>query len=346
MLLPDSSIRARRGFAFAVLALLLPGSARAASDGPDRFGNSWSDHNEPGTDQTLPPPTTGPFPIVLGDDEVSPPIPLGFAFPYYGQSYTEVAFSSNGWLTFDLSVTNSTPTPDILPSTATPSALVAWYWRDLSAPQTLEYWTSPNAILFHVVTKATLASNYNVEIYIALYQSGIIKLRYENVDMASTASVGIENQAGDDGLGPWYLGAGTKGFMVRAGAMLEFFPPPELDCSAPRDIVCGQKLSLNSPSSVSPNISRYGCSANYYFGNERVIQFTNPAFNDVSVTLKVPPPRKNDFDLLFLGPGACNDHLCLAGGGAVLAVLIVWVTSVLRRRAFDRRPPALTSSRR
>lgn len=319
----DPTMRARHGLALAMVALALPGPSSASFDGPDRFGNSWSDHRQPGTDPSLPPTTTGPFPILLGDDEVSPPIPLGFAFPYYGQSHSELAFSSNGWLTFDVSVTDSAPTPQLLPSAATPNALVAWYWRDLSPPQTLEYWTSPGAIVFHVVTKPTLASYYNVEIYIALYASGIIKLRYERVALASTASVGIENQVGDDGLAPWYLGSGAKGFVLEAGATLEFFPPPDLDCTAPRVIACGDRLSLNSPNSVSPNVTRYGCSAGASFGNERVLQFTNPAFNDVSVALTVPPPRKNEFDLFFLGAGACNEHLCLAGGGGALALPIL-----------------------
>ena len=38
-------------------------------------------------------------PIVLGDDEVSGAVPLGFTFRYFGTDYTDIYVSSNGFLT-------------------------------------------------------------------------------------------------------------------------------------------------------------------------------------------------------------------------------------------------------
>src|SRR5262245_19395344 len=38
--------------------------------------------------------------FVLGDDQVSAAIPLGFSFNFYGSAYTDVHVASNGFLTF------------------------------------------------------------------------------------------------------------------------------------------------------------------------------------------------------------------------------------------------------
>ncbi|MDQ3108782.1 MAG: T9SS type A sorting domain-containing protein [Bacteroidota bacterium] len=77
-------------------------AANANSGGPDGFGYTWSDSNEPGGqpyvwyDCT----TTGTQILGLGDDNFVGPIQIGFQFAYYWYSESKVWVGSNGYLEF------------------------------------------------------------------------------------------------------------------------------------------------------------------------------------------------------------------------------------------------------
>ncbi|MCX7728431.1 MAG: T9SS type A sorting domain-containing protein [Bacteroidia bacterium] len=80
------------------------------------------------------------------DDELSSAITLPFTFYYNCQPYTQVKISSNGWLTFDMSLTSSMFTNDL---DNTGSLIVAPLWDDLQCTQNVQYVTtgsSPNRI--------------------------------------------------------------------------------------------------------------------------------------------------------------------------------------------------------
>jgi hypothetical protein len=67
---------------------------------------------------------------VTNDDEVSGAIALGFDFEFFGQTFSEVYVSSNGFLRFGASGSSgSAPTP--LPNFAGDAGLIAGYWEDL-----------------------------------------------------------------------------------------------------------------------------------------------------------------------------------------------------------------------
>ena len=95
--------------------------------GPDDFGYSgaiigfnFRDISASGT------------PLSLGDDEVSAAIPLGFTFKFYGNDYTEVYVSSNGFLTFAPGQDAACCSVGSLPGPTDPSNMVAGYWTDLN----------------------------------------------------------------------------------------------------------------------------------------------------------------------------------------------------------------------
>ncbi len=68
--------------------------------------------------------------LVLGDDD-SETVALGFPFLFFGNSYTEVTVSSNGYLTFDPTAGNDFSN-DPIPSTLDPNLLIAPLWDDLN----------------------------------------------------------------------------------------------------------------------------------------------------------------------------------------------------------------------
>ncbi|UCH85547.1 MAG: S8 family serine peptidase, partial [Candidatus Latescibacterota bacterium] len=71
-----------------------------ASGGPDPFGYSWKDNNEPGGPVFNWVDVSGGSSIYMSDDDFVTGIPLGFTFNYYGTDFTEIGVGSNGWMSF------------------------------------------------------------------------------------------------------------------------------------------------------------------------------------------------------------------------------------------------------
>lgn len=76
--------------------------AAANSGGPDAFGYTWKDSNEPGgpSFQWYDITSSGTLVNGLGDDNFIGPIQVGFQFPYYWYSESKVWIGSNGYLEF------------------------------------------------------------------------------------------------------------------------------------------------------------------------------------------------------------------------------------------------------
>ncbi|HEU4717940.1 MAG TPA: hypothetical protein VFU15_08895, partial [Bacteroidia bacterium] len=82
--------------------LLLSLSCAANSGGPDAFGYTWKDNNEPGGPayQWYEISTTGTQVNGLGDDNFVGPIQIGFQFRYYWYQESKVWIGSNGYVEF------------------------------------------------------------------------------------------------------------------------------------------------------------------------------------------------------------------------------------------------------
>ena len=46
------------------------------------------------------PETSAGTPIILSDDDMEGPFPIGFTFQFYGNNYTDFYVGSNGWIGF------------------------------------------------------------------------------------------------------------------------------------------------------------------------------------------------------------------------------------------------------
>jgi hypothetical protein len=67
-----------------------------------------------------------------GDDVVST-APIGFSFTFYGNTYTDVSISTNGFISFDAAPGSGCCSGQTLPNTAAPNNLVSLGWDDLTA---------------------------------------------------------------------------------------------------------------------------------------------------------------------------------------------------------------------
>ena len=72
--------------------------------------------------------------VVLGDDELSTAIPLDFPFEFFGEDKTQIAISSNGFLSFSED-SNGCCSGDPIPSVDTPNDMIAMFWEDLDPPE-------------------------------------------------------------------------------------------------------------------------------------------------------------------------------------------------------------------
>jgi hypothetical protein len=70
---------------------------------------------------------------VTGDDAVSEPIPIGFPFTFFGQTYDQVLVGTDGFLMLAPNPVNPAPYQfaAAIPDRHWPNALVAGYWADL-----------------------------------------------------------------------------------------------------------------------------------------------------------------------------------------------------------------------
>lgn len=151
------------------------------------------------------------------DDDLQQ-IPIGFTFRYYGNNYTNVYVSTNGFLTF--SVTGSMPTNFTMPNMTVPGAIIAPYWDNLSMVNRgyVKYQvsgTAPNRRL--IVQWRTEHDDYpdpgvsrTYRFQVKLFEGNSrIEIHYNDVYISSTATdvnygksatVGMQNSDGSRGL--------------------------------------------------------------------------------------------------------------------------------------------------
>ncbi|UCC79742.1 MAG: carboxypeptidase regulatory-like domain-containing protein, partial [Candidatus Zixiibacteriota bacterium] len=102
----------------------------AGQGGPDTFGHTWIDSDEPGG------PSVSWVDISSVGTEVFPgedsyvSAPIGFSFPFYENSYTSLFICSNGMLTFGSGSGDYGNDP--IPHSNTPHNFIAPWWDDLS----------------------------------------------------------------------------------------------------------------------------------------------------------------------------------------------------------------------
>ena len=190
--------------AIAVFGLTTAQPAAAVSfPGPDAFGYRATEIANNLRDISA----SGTF-LPLNDDAVSGAISLGFNFDFYGNTYSQVYVSSNGFLTFNPGSSNGCCNGQSLPNgSSNPSNLVAGFWNDLNNPQgNIRYQTtgSPGSQKFVV-------GFYNVPIFfdgpqvtfeMILHEgSNNIELQYGAApNDGSSVTIGITNNGSTDAL--------------------------------------------------------------------------------------------------------------------------------------------------
>ncbi|MFZ4462926.1 MAG: carboxypeptidase regulatory-like domain-containing protein, partial [Bacteroidales bacterium] len=173
--------------------------------GPDTFGYEWIDSDETGGPvyNWVEISGTGTNHGLVGDDNYST-ITLPFAFPFYGVDKTSLLAGTNGYLTFGTSGTTYSNTA--IPNASVPNDIIAAFWDDLNFVSgtsfLYSYYDAANSrfIIEYKNVPKLGASLYNTFQYI-LTPNGGITIQYQSMNgVLNSATVGIENTGGTDGL--------------------------------------------------------------------------------------------------------------------------------------------------
>jgi hypothetical protein len=149
-------------------------------------------------------------PVALADDAISAPIPLGFTFDFYGNSYSQAFVSSNGFLTFSNNANAGCCAGGLLPSAGLPNNLIAFAWNNLnpSLGGTIAYTTiglSPNRVFILEFNNIQHHGGGNpVHVQLKLFEtSNLIEIHsLQNVSNGSPMTMGLENASGTEASTP------------------------------------------------------------------------------------------------------------------------------------------------
>ncbi len=192
------------------------GEVVRSAGGPDAFGYSWIDSDDASG------PTYGwidisaiGVPIVMTDDDSYGPVGIGFGFPFYDSTYADVYIGSNGVLSFGAGTTART-NQDI-PSVTTPNNVIAMWWDDLDVAESGNVYYYYDNTNNRFIISFDNVPNYkspdgtgSLSFQAILYPNGQILLQYGTMDHGEDASghtsatIGLENVDGSDGLGVVY----------------------------------------------------------------------------------------------------------------------------------------------
>lgn len=225
------------------------------SGGPDLFGYRWADSDDAGGPEfdwfdiaTIGTPLTA----LNGDDQVVTGVPLGFAFPFYGNSFTTVNVATNGFLSFDSTLTAYSNQP--LPNNATtvPSNMLAPFWDDLHFRSGVHaYYYSDGArfiVQYQGVDRFTTGSVLTFQVQI--FPNGRILYQYQSMaGVLDSATIGMQNATRDDGLNVVFNAA-----YMHNGLAIEFRKIPQWVVLDPTAGTVAESLSQN----VAVNLDALG----------------------------------------------------------------------------------------
>ena len=205
------------------------------SGGPDAFGYTWVDSNDPAGPVFDWVDISGVGTPMFGsysDDGNRGPAPIGFDFPFYGQTFDELRVASNGFISF--TATNAPFTNQPLPSTGAPGNLLAVFWDDMvvdpsDGNEVYVYNDGSRCIVQFEVRRIAQSNPPYYSFQAILYPNGSIVYQYNGLGSTqNSATIGIQNAAGDDGL----MVAFNQAY-VAEGMAIQFSAAPEWLSASP-----------------------------------------------------------------------------------------------------------------
>ncbi len=179
------------------------------SGGPDAFGYKWKDSNEPnGPAYVWTDIAANPSAVQVTtwngtlDDGYTNAIQIGFDFKFYGNIYSNIYLSTNGFLSFS-ALTSAYYSNYGIPDSDAPNNIIAPFWDDLDGRTqgTVHYLREADKFTIQFTNWQRYSGTGSLTFQIVLKSNDRIMFYYNNLNATLTsATVGIENGAGSDGL--------------------------------------------------------------------------------------------------------------------------------------------------
>ncbi len=135
------------------------------------------------------------------DEGIAGPINIGFAFPFFTNSFTQLYVSPNGFVTFS-PFSGDTSTNTTLPNPSAPSNAIAFFWDDL-INKTGRVYTLTDTIngTFTLEFQNVFFKNTNatVNCQLILKTTGEILMEYQSMAVSNACTVGVQNAARTQG---------------------------------------------------------------------------------------------------------------------------------------------------
>jgi len=319
--------------ALIVIALGIAGArpGRAATGGPDAFGYTWADSDEPTVDTT--PPPFGSLDDLramgfMGDDAVMridlPVSAFPTGFPFYGARYPTIWLSTNGWLSFIDPLANSAPMARDIFDPVRPNGLFAWYWDDLTAETTgpiARGGAHSGDDGYSIILRVGAVSHPTdlIQMTITLWNTGVMQVIYTlgaNQGLSPATVIGLENATGTDGLPYMASGAAQHGANFRDDYAVRYYPRGNLDCSGATAIACGDPATTFDNLAGANQVSAYNCAAGAFDGNERVLRLDLAQTSHLDISVSRFGARNMAAFLVRL---SCSELSgCITGGSPTL----------------------------
>jgi hypothetical protein len=137
-------------------------------------------------------------------DDCTSQIPIGFSFPFYGNTYSDLAISSNGFVSFDLTVDDGCCFGNVVPGADAVNNMIALGWYDLvpdNGQVTYFNLTNPNRLVIQYSNAPEFFNSGSLSGQIVMFESGLIQLIYSNLTTVThEATAGVENASGTVGV--------------------------------------------------------------------------------------------------------------------------------------------------
>lgn len=199
-----------------------------ATQGVDAFGYRWENGHADGGPLTAWTEISGGTPLALTGDDQSLTLALPFAFPFYGNAYTSVDVTSNGFLSFNIGEYPSF-VPAALPNGFEPNNAIYPYWTDLYLPAGGAVFAQYDAGLNRMLIQwnevpQILTYSLTVTFQVALYADGRIEMNYRDMPEVYCTSgvVGLENVDGSVALP---IRNFTAGSVMEDNLSIRILPP-------------------------------------------------------------------------------------------------------------------------
>ena len=187
----------------------IKGFSFKGAGGPDAFGYKWKDSNEPnGPVYVWTDIAANPSAVQITtwngtlDDGYTNAISVGFDFKFYGNNYSNIYLSTNGFLSF-AALTSSYYSNAAIPDGAAPNNIIAPFWDDLDGRTqgTVHYLREADKLTIQFTNWQKYNGTGSLTFQIVLKSNDRIMFYYNNLNATLTsATVGIENGTGNDGL--------------------------------------------------------------------------------------------------------------------------------------------------